>query len=61
MKQKLYKIIILKIIKKVVRDLEQFVSYVIQNIIKIGKKIIKIKQQLKQKDIGISILKRQEL
>jgi len=61
MKQKLYKIIIFKIIKKVVRDLEQFVNYVIQNIIKIGKKIIKIKQQLKPKDIDISILKKQEL
>jgi len=61
MKQNLYKIIILKVIKKVVKDLEQFVNYVIRNIIKIGKKTIKIKQQLKQKDIGISILKRQEL
>ncbi len=61
MKQKLYKIIILKVIKKVVKDQEQFVKFAIQNITKIGKKIIKIKQQLKQKDIGISILKRQEL
>jgi len=61
MKQNLYKIIILKVIKKVEKDPEQFVNYVIRNIIKIGKKTIKIKQQLKQKDIGISILKKQEL
>jgi DUF1009 family protein len=61
MKQNLYKIIILKVIKKVEKDPEQFVSYVIRNITKTGKKIIKIRRLLKPKDIGINILKRQEL